>query len=67
MDWHRFSSHWPEAREKVQQRWTKLTEDDLVYISGDRDHFIERVQDRYDLKREEAELHLKNWLATEMA
>ncbi|MBM3597463.1 MAG: CsbD family protein [Alphaproteobacteria bacterium] len=67
MDWNGLSGDWVQGQERVRRRWDKLTDEDLAYIAGNRAHFVARVQDRYQMTREEVELHLKNWLATEMA
>jgi uncharacterized protein YjbJ (UPF0337 family) len=46
----------------VKQQWGKLTDDDLDYISGSRDRFVGRLQERYGVAKEEAQNQADQWL-----
>lgn len=48
------SSRWTEIREAIQERWTKLTEQDLEEIGGALHELEGRLQSRYGWAREEA-------------
>jgi hypothetical protein len=36
MNWDRIEGNWKQLRDKVQQQWGKLTDDDLTTIQGRR-------------------------------
>jgi uncharacterized protein YjbJ (UPF0337 family) len=49
-------------RGTVKQKWAKLTDDDLQYMSGSRDRFVGRLQERYGMAKEEAQNQADEWL-----
>jgi uncharacterized protein YjbJ (UPF0337 family) len=61
MDWERISANWAHWRDKVRERWSRLTEVELTAIAGRRDHLSARIQEVYGLSREETERQLLNW------
>jgi uncharacterized protein YjbJ (UPF0337 family) len=48
----------------VKQQWGKLTDDDLEVIAGSKDKFVGRLQERYGIKKEEAQRQLDAWTQT---
>jgi uncharacterized protein YjbJ (UPF0337 family) len=61
MNWDRVSGNWSQWKGRVQERWGKLTGDQLDVINGRRDQLSGRIQEVYGLTREEAERQLRNW------
>lgn len=61
MEWERISGNWGQWKERVQQRWGRLTEDQLDLIAGRREQLKGRIEEMYGLSREEAERQLRNW------
>lgn len=55
MNWDEVKGNWKQMRGRAQQKWGKLTDDDLDVIAGKRDVLIGRLQERYGYKKEEAE------------
>lgn len=55
MNWDQVQGKWTVYRGKAQEKWGKLTNDDLDVIAGKRDQFVGRLQERYGLLRDEAE------------
>ena len=55
VNWDQLQGKWTTYRGKAQEKWGKLTNDDLDVIAGKRDQFVGRLQERYGLLREEAE------------
>ena len=47
-------------RERVRQRWGKLSEDDLDIIGQDRAKLVEAIEMRYGCGRDAAEAQVKN-------
>ena len=61
MDWERISANWAHWRDKVRERWGRLTEVELTAIAGRREQLSARIQEVYGLSREETERQLLNW------
>ena len=51
MNWDRVEGNWKELKGKVQQKWGKLTNDDLDVIEGKRMELSGRLQQRYGVAR----------------
>jgi uncharacterized protein YjbJ (UPF0337 family) len=64
MNWDRVEGNWKEFKGKVQQKWGKLTEDDLDVIEGKRTELAGRIQQRYGLAKDEAEREIDTWLTS---
>jgi uncharacterized protein YjbJ (UPF0337 family) len=62
MNWDRVEGNWTEFKGKVQQKWGKLTDDDLDVIEGKQKELIGRLQQRYGVAKEEAEREINTWL-----
>jgi len=61
MDWERISGNWPQWKSRIQERWGRLTDDHLDVIAGRRELLARRIEEVYDLSREETERQLRNW------
>ena len=61
MNWDQIQGKWKQMKGTVRQKWAKLTDDDLEYIAGNREHFAGRLQERYGIAKEEAERQLDEW------
>jgi uncharacterized protein YjbJ (UPF0337 family) len=54
MNWDKFQGSWKEMRGKAQQRWGRLTNDDLDVIEGKREELEGKLQEAYGYSREKA-------------
>ena len=61
MDWDRISANWSHWRDRVRDRWGRLTELELTDVAGRREVLSARIQEVYGLSREEAERQILNW------
>ena len=61
MDWDRISANWSHWRDRVRDRWSRLTEVELTAVAGRREVLSARIQDVYGLSPEETERQLRNW------
>jgi uncharacterized protein YjbJ (UPF0337 family) len=57
-----FEGKWKQLKGTLQQKWGKLTNDDLDYISGSRERFVGRLQERYGIAKEEAQRQADEWM-----
>jgi len=64
MNWDQIQGKWTQMKGSIKQEWEKLTDDDLDVISGSKDKFVGRLQERYGIKKEEAERELDAWTQT---
>jgi uncharacterized protein YjbJ (UPF0337 family) len=61
MDWDRISGNWAHWRDRIRERWGRLTSDELDGIAGRREQLVGRIQAAYAIGRDEAERQLRNW------
>jgi len=54
-----FEGRWYELKGTVKQVWSRLTDDDLMYISGSWDKLVGKLQEHYGYTREQAEAEAK--------
>jgi uncharacterized protein YjbJ (UPF0337 family) len=62
VNWDRIQGNWKEFKGRVQQKWGKLTDDDLDVIEGKRTELTGRLQQRYGVAKDEAERDIDTWL-----
>ena len=67
MNWDQVEGNWKQLTGKVKEKWGKLTDDDLTFIGGKRDQFVGRIQERYGIKKEEAEKQLDEFYKAQAA
>jgi uncharacterized protein YjbJ (UPF0337 family) len=53
-----------QLRGKAKDRWSKLTDDDLNYISGRSDRLINKLQERYGFTKDQADQQIEQIVAT---
>ena len=49
---------WNQVKGDIRSKWGKLTDDDMMQIQGDAEKLFGKLQERYGLKREQAERDL---------
>lgn len=62
MDWNQVQGQWKQIKGKAKVKWGKLTDDEIDVIEGRRDQLIGKIQQRYGIKKEEAERQVDDWL-----
>jgi uncharacterized protein YjbJ (UPF0337 family) len=62
MNWDQIEGQWLQVKGKLRSKWGKLTDDDLDVVGGKKDVLLGRIQERYGLKKEEAERELDSFL-----
>ncbi|WP_370244849.1 MULTISPECIES: CsbD family protein [Alteromonas] len=61
MNSDRIEGNWKEMKGKVQQKWGKLTDDDLDVIDGRREELVGKIQQAYGKSRDEAEKEVDSY------
>ena len=62
MNWQIFKGKWSQVRGQVKAKFGKLTDDDLMVISGEKDKFIGKLQERYGYSLEESQKHAEKFI-----
>ncbi len=62
MNWDTIEGKWRDLKGQVKSRWGKLTDDDMAMLSGKKDQLVGKIQERYGVMRDEAELQVDDWL-----
>ena len=52
---------WTKLKGNVQRQWGKLTDDDLDVIEGDTKILVAKLQERYNMTKEEAEKEVEEY------
>ena len=61
MNWDQIEGKWKQFTGSAQERWGKLTNDDLQTLTGQKDHLVGKIQERYGVVKEEAERQADEW------
>jgi uncharacterized protein YjbJ (UPF0337 family) len=61
MNWDRIEGQWRQIKGQAQQKWGKLTDDDLDLIQGKRVELVGKIQSLYGKRRDEAEREVDDW------
>lgn len=61
MDWEQVESKWKQVVGSAKENWSKLTEDDFLQISGDRERLAGKIQQAYGISRREADKQVWDW------
>lgn len=64
MNQDQLKGSWKELKGKVQQKWGKLTNDDLDTIGGKMTELEGRIQKRYGIEKEEAKRQIDEFCKT---
>ena len=61
MNWDQIEGKWKQLTGSAQERWGKLTNDDVQTLTGQKDHLVGKIQERYGIARAEAEKQADAW------
>jgi len=62
MDWLRIERNWKQYKQRVQDKWGKLTEDDLAAIDGRRDRLEKKIRQRYGFASGHVCKEIDDWM-----
>jgi uncharacterized protein YjbJ (UPF0337 family) len=62
LNWDEVAGRWKQFTGKAQQRWGKLTDDDLAVATGRRDELVGKIQERYGISKDEADRQVDSWI-----
>jgi uncharacterized protein YjbJ (UPF0337 family) len=64
MNWDQIEGNWKQYTGMVQEKWGKLTDDDLTAIAGKRTQLAGKIQERYGIAKGEAHKQLDDFAKT---
>ena len=53
--------NWSQLSGRLKEKWGKLTDDDVTQSEGHREYLIGRLQERYGIAKEKAEVQIKEF------
>jgi uncharacterized protein YjbJ (UPF0337 family) len=62
MDWQQIEENWKHVKQKIAEKWDKLTEGDLDAINGRRDRLEARISKRYGFAADHVHKEVDDWL-----
>jgi uncharacterized protein YjbJ (UPF0337 family) len=64
MNWDVIESNWKQFTDLIKEQWSKLSDDDLDKIAGRRDRLGARIEETYGISKDEAELQVQSFEAS---
>ena len=61
MDWERIEANWKHFKGNARRHWSKLSEEALELVAGDRERLADKLREVYGLSKEVAEKKLAEW------
>ncbi|MBL8957787.1 MAG: CsbD family protein [Myxococcaceae bacterium] len=62
MNWDTVQGQFKQLGGKIKQKWAKLTDDDLKLLSGKKDEFVGKLQERYGYEKDQAEREVDDFM-----
>jgi uncharacterized protein YjbJ (UPF0337 family) len=63
MNWDVIAGDWKQLKAHIKSKWAKLTDDDVQTLEAKKDAIVGKIQERYGIKRDEAERQVDEWIA----
>ena len=64
MNWDQIEGKWKQLSGAAREKWGKLTDSDWQIVSGKKDQLVGRIQERYEVARDEADRQADEWART---
>ena len=61
MNEDRIQGKWKQLKGSIQEKWGKLTNDDLDVVEGNAEYLAGKIQERYGIAKDEAEKAVKEY------
>ena len=62
MDWDQIQRNWKQAKQTIKRKWTKLADEDLNAINGQRDRLEDRINKCYGFAADHIHKEVDDWL-----
>ena len=61
MNWNRISGNWDHFKPLLKNRWSRLEDQQLRLIAGNRDKLLGKIGEAYGLSEGESDAQLSAW------
>jgi len=61
INWDQIAGKWKQLGGEAKRQWGKLTDDELIEIAGDRDILSGKIQEKYGIAKEHADIQVDRW------
>ena len=61
MNWDQIEGKWKQFAGSARAHWGKLKDDDWQESTGNKEHLVGLIQERYGIAKEEAEKQADEW------
>jgi len=61
VNWKQVAGNWLQFRGIIREQWTKLTEEHLDFIGGNRELLIGRIRQLYGMSQDQTEKQVTAW------
>lgn len=61
--WEKIEGNWKQFKGSIQERWGKLTDDEIAEIRGKREQLVGKLQEKYGAAREDVNRQVDEWVA----
>lgn len=62
--WNHIAGQWAHFQGNVKERWSELTDHDLIEVNGHFEALSKKLQEKYGLERDEANQQIDLWTAS---
>ena len=62
MNWDQIAGKWEQVKGEAKNKWSKLTDDDLSFVGGQKDKLVGKLQERYGYMKEQAQKDVEEWV-----
>ena len=62
MNTTQLQAYWKDLSNDIKHHWKRLTDDDLKSIDGEKDRFIDVIQQKYGLAQEHAKKSVEKFM-----
>jgi uncharacterized protein YjbJ (UPF0337 family) len=52
---------WLQLHDKLKEKWSRLTDDDVRRLGGHRDYLVGKLQERYGMPNQEAKTEVREF------
>ena len=60
--WDAIKANLVDFRRNVKQQWPMLTDNDTLEIHGSRELLVNKIQDKYAVRKDEANRQIEDWV-----
>ena len=62
MDWDRIEKNWQQVKQKIKEKWERLSDADLAAINGRRERLEDKIHEHYGFAFDHVHKEVDDWL-----